>query len=415
MELAQSEARFRDIFDQVPVGIVRVDPADRILQANQEFCRIVGVAPSELLGNPRSSIFVDDHDSPGTPEDPLPEGSADERSALRRIRRPDGGYRLTRVRDVLVSDQDGNRRVTLATLSDVTDQVRLSEELRRAQEMEALGRLAAGIAHEINTPTQFILDNLSFLTDMWEGLSRLVDTSMQAAQRLREGSDPEEIASLLATAITDGDLGYAQSEVPTALAQSQEGTRRVASIVKAMKAFGHPDQDRPESTDINQMIQDTLTVARGELKYSADVTTDLASLPIVSCYRGAMSQVILNLLVNASHAVQDSAHRGRITIRTSFDGTAAQIEVADNGPGIPSEILPKIFQPFFTTKPVGQGTGQGLALAWSTVVERHKGTIDVSSSPSGTTFTIRIPACAGHPPYPALPAGNHTAAAPAHA
>lgn len=389
--LTESETRVREIFDQLPVGIIRVDSDDRIVEVNPEFCRIVGVSAGDLYGSPRSPIFELDP-YPGGAGEPPSEASAAEESVLRRIRRPDGSLRMARVRDVLVADQDGHCRVVLATVADVTDQVRLNEDLRRSQEMEALGRLAAGIAHEINTPTQFISDNLAFLTDMWEGLSRLVDTSRMAVQRLRQGCAPEEIAVMLETVIADGDLGYAQSEIPTALSQSQEGTRRVARIVKAMKAFGHPDQDHPERTDVKQMVLDTLTVAGNELKYSADVSTDFADMPTVSCYRGAMSQVILNLLVNASDAIQERAERGLITIRTSFDGTFAQIDVTDDGPGIPPEVLPKIFRPFFTTKPVGRGTGQGLALAWSTVVERHKGSIDVCSSPSGTTFTVRIPA-----------------------
>ena len=391
LALAENEARFHSIFDQVPVGILRVDSSGRILDANPALCRIVGVSTDELQGKVRDSIFELGDDDLDAIQEPPNEIKGDEHSVMRRVRRPDGSVRMTRVSDVLVSGHDGINRVLVATVTDVTDQIRLNEELRRAQEMDALGRLAAGIAHEINTPTQFISDNLSFLAEMWDGQSRLIDTATQAVQRLREGASATEVACLLETAITDGDLEYAQSEIPTALDQSQEGTRRVASIVKAMKAFGHPDQDNPEPTDINQMIRDTLTVARSELKYAADVSTDLAALPVVSCYRGAMSQVILNLLVNAGHAIQERGSRGLILIRTSLDGTAAQIEVTDNGSGIPPDILPKIFRPFFTTKPVGQGTGQGLALAWSTVVERHKGSIDVDSSTSGTTFTIRIP------------------------
>ena len=389
--LGESEARFRNIFDHAPVGILRVNPDDRILDVNPALCRIMDVSPDELCGQLRSSIFDFGDDDHTEIDSATSEGSADDTSILARIHRPDGRVRLTRVTNVLTTDHDGVSRALVATVTDVTDQIRMNEDLRRAQEMEALGRLAGGIAHEINTPTQFISDNLSFLAEMWEGQSRLIDAARHAAKCLREGSNAEEVACLLEKAITAGDLDYAQSEIPTALEQSQEGTRRVAAIVKAMKAFGHPDQDCPEPTDINQMIQDTVTVARSELKYAADLSTDFAGLPIVSCYRGAMSQVMLNLLVNAGHAIQDRGERGLITIRTFFDGAAVQIDVTDNGSGIPPDILPKIFRPFFTTKPVGQGTGQGLALAWSTVVERHKGSIDVDSSTSGTTFTIRIP------------------------
>jgi signal transduction histidine kinase len=170
-----------------------------------------------------------------------------------------------------------------------------------------------------------------------------------------------------------------------------------------MKAFGHPDHADPEPTDLNRLVSNTITVARNELKYVAEVASDLGDLPTVGCYQGAVSQVVLNLLVNSAHAVgrasEAAGRRGLITIKTWVDGAHACISVTDTGTGIPPDVLPHIFEPFFTTKPLGQGTGQGLAMAWVTIVERHKGNIDVATSNAGTTFVLRLPLAEnGHQP-----------------
>jgi signal transduction histidine kinase len=178
-----------------------------------------------------------------------------------------------------------------------------------------------------------------------------------------------------------------------AISQSLDGINQVANIVRAMKAFGHPGSADKALADLNRAIENTLVVASNELKYVADVVTDLADLPLVSCHIGDINQVVLNLVVNAAHAI-GSAGRGRGTIRvnTRVEGAEAVIEVADTGTGVPPEIADKLFDPFFTTKEVGSGTGQGLALARTLVTDRHNGTIDFTSEPgAGTVFTVRLP------------------------
>jgi signal transduction histidine kinase len=203
------------------------------------------------------------------------------------------------------------------------------------------------------------------------------------------------VATLLEERCQAADLDFIQAEVPTALSESQEGVERVARIVRAMKAFGRPDSSDPEPTDIDRLVDSAITVARNELKYVAEVASDFGALPRVMCFPGAISQVVLNLLVNAAYAVGDARdgtkERGQINVKTWVDGSQACISISDTGPGIPPDVLPRIFQPFFTTKPFGRGTGQGLAMAWATIVERHRGTIDVSTSPAGTTFVIMLP------------------------
>jgi diguanylate cyclase (GGDEF)-like protein/PAS domain S-box-containing protein len=398
LALAESEERFRNAFDQAPLGIVRLDTNGRVVDANRALCELVGRSPDDLQGSHRDELFADPVESPETGVDneqragwPL-KGQG---SSQRKVRRPDGTVRIVQVNDVVVDDEMRGLHAIIATVEDVTDRLRLADDLRRAQEMEALGRLAGGIAHEINTPTQFISDNLAFLSNIWGPIAELVRASRSAADRLRTGEPPGDVAALLEQYFAAADLDFVEAEVPAALAQSQEGVERVATIVRAMKAFGHPDRDDPEPTDINRLISNSITVARNEFKYVADVATDFADLPTVMCYQGAVGQVILNLLVNAAYVVANSGEvgngRGLITVKTWADGAQACVSVSDTGPGIPADVLPHIFEPFFTTKPLGHGTGQGLAMAWATVVERHAGRIDVETSMAGTTFVLRLP------------------------
>lgn len=188
------------------------------------------------------------------------------------------------------------------------------------------------------------------------------------------------------------------TEIPKAIEQSLDGVARVATLVRAMKVFAHPDEKEKKATDINEALRSTLTVARNELKYAANVETELNDVPFVVCNIGELNQVFLNLLVNAAHAIGDARkkagtdEKGLIRVRTSSDEDAVLISIADTGCGIPEEIRDKVFDPFFTTKESGKGTGQGLAIARSVVVERHGGNPTFTSVVGkGTTFYIRLP------------------------
>jgi signal transduction histidine kinase len=252
------------------------------------------------------------------------------------------------------------------------------------QKLESVGRLAAGIAHEINTPIQFVGDNLRFLAEAFDDL-----TGILAAYR---AGDPEAAAAAEAMA----DIEFLAAEVPEALAQTLDGVDRVAGIVRAMKAFGHPGDEEKAPADLNEAVRNTLVVASSETKYVARVVTDLGGLPPVWCHLGDINQVLLNLIVNAAHAVSAAVgatgELGTITVRTRAEGDEAVIEVVDTGCGILPEIAHRVFEPFFTTKHAGSGTGQGLALAYSLVVDRHGGSITFASrSGEGTTFTVRLP------------------------
>lgn len=280
---------------------------------------------------------------------------------------------------------------------DITGRLGLERELAQAQKLESIGQLAAGIAHEINTPTQFVGDNIRFLSDSFTDIGRVIEQYERLLSAAKTGDCPHDLIETCEAANVGADLAYLVDEIPKALLQSAEGIDRVAKIVRAMKEFAHPGADDKVPADINKAIESTVTVARNEWKYVADLETKLdPALPLVPCLVGEFNQVVLNMIVNATHAIADAVRgtgkKGTITISTARAGEFAEIRIADSGTGIPDSIRSKIFDPFFTTKDVGKGTGQGLAIARSVVVNKHGGTIVVESEMGkGTTFLIRLP------------------------
>lgn len=280
---------------------------------------------------------------------------------------------------------------------EIDQRERVEMELRLAQKLEAVGRLASGIAHEINTPIQYIGDSVHFLKTAFEDLQALLDRYREGCEALARQPDQAAMLAAIREAEEVADLDYLRENVPPALERTLTGIDHVAGIVRAMKEFAHPDQRNKTLADLNQALLNTLVVARNEYKYVADVETDLGELPPVSCYPSDLNQVFLNLIVNAAHAIAEvvgsAPQRGRITVTTRrLDGDRVEIAVADTGGGIPDTIRDRVYDPFFTTKPIGQGTGQGLAIARSIVVDKHQGALQFDSAPGqGTTFYIRLP------------------------
>jgi signal transduction histidine kinase len=291
--------------------------------------------------------------------------------------------------------QLGDQIFLKATVRDITRQKQVEAELSQAHRLEAVGQLAAGIAHEINTPTQYIGDNIRFLGEAFEDIRPSVALleKLAASEDLPASGFLEE----LRTVARNADMSYFANEIPHAIEQSLEGVHGIAKIVRAMKEFSHPGGEEKTSVDLNRMIESALTVCRNEWKYVADVVTDFdPALPLVPCVQAELNQAILNMVVNAAHAigekVGESGEKGTITICTRRNGDAVEILIEDTGVGIPEHLRVKVFDPFFTTKPVGKGTGQGLTLAQSIVVERHGGKIECQSKEGeGTVFAIRLP------------------------
>jgi signal transduction histidine kinase len=271
-------------------------------------------------------------------------------------------------------------------------------QLRHALKLESIGQLAAGIAHEINTPTQFIGDNARFLQEGFGDLTAL----LRQYEKLLASAKTEALLPKLVeeteAAVARADLDYLMAEIPKAVAQSLQGVERVTKIVRAMKDFSHPGTDEKTPVDLNKAIESTITVARNEWKYVAEMVAEFDStLPPVPCLPGEFNQVILNLIVNAAHTIADvvgdgGKGKGTITVSTRRAANWAEIRIRDTGAGIPEKVRDRIFEPFFTTKGVGKGTGQGLAIARSVVVDKHGGTIAFETDTGrGTTFIIRLP------------------------
>ncbi|MGB9083134.1 MAG: ATP-binding protein [Terriglobales bacterium] len=282
--------------------------------------------------------------------------------------------------------------------ADITDRLTLEHQLLQAQKLESVGQLAAGIAHEINTPTQYIGDNVRFLKEAFhdlDGVRASYERLLAAAQNNAvSGETVQEVMDRLQHA----DANYLFEEIPKAIDQSLEGVTRVAKIVGAMKEFSHPGTKDKTQLDLNHAIECTLTVARNEWKYVAELETEFdPSLPRIACQPGEFNQVILNLIVNAAHAIadvvgKDGSKKGTIKVQTRNCKDWAEIRIHDTGTGIPDSVRARVFDPFFTTKEIGKGTGQGLAIARSVVVDKHGGTIHFETAEGrGTTFVIRLP------------------------
>jgi signal transduction histidine kinase len=274
----------------------------------------------------------------------------------------------------------------------------LELQLLQAQKLESIGQLAAGIAHEINTPMQFVYDNIEFLSDCSDKLFAVVETYQQNLNATGPQKSWQERSSEVNRVIQETRFDHIRREVPNAIRESLEGIQRVINIVRAMKEFSHPGQEERVGVDLNNAVCSTMTITRNRWKYAAELELDLdPDLPPLRCVPAEINQVLLNLIVNAADAIvekigDNTGRKGVITVRTRRDRDQIVIVVADTGCGIPDEIRNRIFDPFFTTKEVGKGTGQGLAICYNVVVNKHHGRLDVESTPGvGTRFTVSLP------------------------
>lgn len=282
--------------------------------------------------------------------------------------------------------------------SDITERKVLENQLAQAQKLESIGRLAAGIAHEINTPIQYIGDNILFLQNNFRLVIDLLVKNKAVLDSILKDEPSSPVISELIEEMNEVDLDYLIKEIPLSIVQSLEGVQRVTEIVRAMKEFSHPGLKEKIPLDINKALMDTLTVTRNQWKLVAKIVSDLApDLPKVMCQPAEINQVFLNIIINAAQAIETTIAEGkpgpgRITIQTRQIESGVEIRISDTGNGIPEEHRPNIFEPFFTTKDVGKGTGQGLALSYDVVVKKHNGSLSFESVVNeGTTFIIRLP------------------------
>ncbi len=307
------------------------------------------------------------------------------------------GFLALTLNPILSGPGESNPTGILILGKDLTAQRILKRQLLHAQKLESIGQLAAGIAHEVNTPVQFIHDNVKFLGQCFQAVQPIL---AQCQEFLRNGcfnANEEQRSRQILQRYEDVEMDYLTEEIPSALEQTLDGIQRVASIVQAMKVFSHPGVEGKIAVDLNEHIRNTVTVSRNEWKYVADLTTEFdLTLPPVTCDPNQINQVILNLIINAAHAIEEKLQagyetRGKIHIRTLRVGPMVEIQIRDSGVGIPECHRHRIFDPFFTTKDPGKGTGQGLSIAHS-IIQTHMGEIAFETKPhKGTTFTIRFP------------------------
>ncbi len=291
--------------------------------------------------------------------------------------------------------ENGKTSGTIISFRDIRELKEAQNEALQASKLASVGQLAAGIAHEINTPTQYIGDNLRFLSEAHEDIATIIKAYRNLAEAAKKESLLKDYVAKAAAAAEEADIEYLLEEIPAATRQSIGGVDQVARIVLAMKEFSHPGSKDKLATDLNHSIKNTLTVCRNEWKHIAELKMDLdPDLPLVNCLIGELNQVFLNLVVNASHAIKETGGEGLgfISISTRKDGDWVEIRIKDTGRGIPEDVREHIFDPFFTTKDVGKGTGQGLSICLDVVVNKHGGKLFFETEQgNGTTFIVRLP------------------------
>ncbi len=390
LDLVASKDLMENILDGIHAGIFIVDPETKIIESiNNVALELLGAEKEQIIG--RSCDIFCWHSDKGETIIGCPAETQSLHEKEFRMSRADGTY-LPVSKTVLKGKVNGEDRF-IEIIFDIAKRKELERRLSLAQKLEAIGSLSAGIAHEINTPIQYLSDNLVFLSESFEQMSSALNKHKKTCQ-LSSNPECEELISHFWESI---DMDYLLGEMPAALTQSMDGVERITRIVQAMKRFSHPGAESKQMADINMALDNTVTVCKNEWKYNSEVVFDLqADLPLIPCFINDLNQAFLNIVVNAAHSItskmKESSEKGKITIRTSFVHPWIVIEIEDTGEGIPDEILPKIFDPFFTTKEVGLGTGQGLTLCYSVITEKHGGTIEFSSKLGiGTKCTIKLP------------------------
>ena len=388
-DLARSERLFRSLAENMSQGLLQVDLAGTVEYCNDHFCGLVCQRREDLMGT--SLLPLVHEEDRGLFSKIFEQGACflpGSRLDLR-LKAPQD-IRFALVTPVALQEGGGQPKGYWLLFLDITERRMLESQLLQTQKLEAIGQLAAGIAHEINTPTQYVMNNMWFIKEGVENLHLALDAC-------RNGSAGCGVRDALASREDELQIPFYLDELPSAISETMQGLDRISAIVNSVKQFAHPGHDRHQEVDLNELIEKTVTLSRNEWKYVAELAVDLdPQLPRVVCSSQGIGQVLLNLVVNAAHAVMDvsgeGGRPGRITIGTRRRGEWVDIRVADNGSGIPVHARDHIFEPFFTTKSVGKGTGQGLFIAHRVVVKEHGGVIRFETeSGQGTTFIISLP------------------------
>jgi PAS domain S-box-containing protein len=404
-ELKENEQFLSDVTNSMSEGFVVLDNQGNVRFTNPESEWLLGWDSDEMLGHrftevvhaDRKPVTEDSVESAIalTLQDGITRAGFDDVFFHKEGREVDVAFSVS----PLIREKESG---VVVNFSDISERKRVDEErrnlerqLNQTHKMEAVGQLAGGIAHEINTPIQYIGDNLRFIREAQEDMDGLLKTYSALLQKAADYPELKTEVAKVRESIESIDLEYLQQETVNAVEQSITGATQVGQIVLAMKEFAHPGSKQMAPADLNRIINNVVAVCKNEWKYVADTELKLSeSLPEIKCLGGEISQVLLNMIVNAAHAIEAAKlpQKGRITITTLHNGNCVEVRVADTGTGIPEDIREYVFNPFFTTKDVGRGTGQGLAIAQDIVVVKHHGKLFFETEEGvGTTFVMRLP------------------------
>lgn len=392
--LKDSSFLLRNLMENIPDNLYVKDSDSRFIIVNKAFCDWTGLDPDHVIGKTDFDLFAHEHAQEAFDSEKHIIKTGEPVIGIEEMETwPDGHVTWVSTTKMPLTNDSDEIIGTFGISRNITEKKELQGQLVQAQKLESVGQLAAGIAHEINTPIQFVGDNLHFLQDSVSDLLTLSDRYAELIELARKSGIDETLLQQHETAIEEADTEYLKDELPKAIEQSLEGTDRVSKIVRAMKEFSHPGSTEMSSANLNEAIETTIIVANNEWKYAAVIERDFAEdLPIVPCLVSEFNQVVLNMIVNARDAIEETGKMGTITFATSYDEQCVTIRITDSGAGMPKAVQDRIFDPFYTTKEVGKGSGQGLAIAHNVIVNKHGGELHVESTPGeGTTFEIKLP------------------------
>jgi PAS domain S-box-containing protein len=380
-------------------SLVVIDSKGKIKLVNEATCLMFGFESEELVGS-TLDVLLDDNvrwEDKMLVEEIIRDGSIPQ-TEIRMYSKNKVTIPASISGSVVL--QGGRFGGIIYLIYDLSNRKALEKGLVQARKLEAIGQLAAGIAHEINTPLQYIGDNTEFVNISTQDLIKVISDTDGFIKKLNNKEmSLEEFTENVQKVKEEADIEYLFDEIPKAMEQSKEGVSHVVNIVKSLKTFSHPGSKDRQLVDVNKMLDNVITVSRSEWKYVADISTQFDdNLELVPCLARELNQVFLNLIVNAAHAIEEhnekqgsSESKGEILISTHSNKEVVEIRIKDSGGGIPKDVQPRIFDPFFTTKDVGKGTGQGLALAHKVITEQHEGKLDFETEPGQTTFIITLP------------------------
>lgn len=384
-------------------SVITVDKDGNVLHANEIALKDAGLTHEELVGRQMHETMQHSQDDGSEyPWEFSPIFAAIEDGSSHHVdgevfwHKDGSSFKV----DYIVSPTRDERNEVIGAViifRNLTSQALIEAKRIHGMKLESIGVLSAGIAHEINTPIQFIGNNISFLRESFSDMVEILHAYIEFGKMLREEGIHENILDEIDELMASVDVEYLQDEAPVAFDQTQEGVERVTQLVRGLKGLAHSNSNETKApTEMNEVINNALIVCQNAYKYVADLETDLQEIPHISAFGGDIGQVIVNLIVNAAHAIEEknkkTGERGVISIKSFQENGEIMVQIGDTGSGIPMRLRERIFDPFFTTKDVGKGSGQGLAISRTIIHEKHNGELSFESTVGErTVFTIRLP------------------------